>query len=128
MYAYWYLRRCGYVMVACLFMAPGIKGEIDLDGDGSAVLVLVGGEDAPGESPGFGKPENAVTPEKRRNLARRARHFLAERRIREAAPGSSAQGCLWCQRKNAGRVHNCSVAGTPPALTVRVVPKKMREP
>jgi Holliday junction resolvase-like predicted endonuclease len=66
-------------------MASGIKGEIDLDGDGSAVLVLVGGEDAPGESPGFGKPENAVTPEKRRNLARRAPHFLAERRIREAA-------------------------------------------
>src|SRR6202046_3203685 len=28
-YAYWYLRRHGYVLVARNFTSPGIKGEID---------------------------------------------------------------------------------------------------
>ena len=28
-YAYWYLRRQGYVLVARNYTAPGIKGEVD---------------------------------------------------------------------------------------------------
>jgi Holliday junction resolvase-like predicted endonuclease len=28
-YAYWYLRRHGYILVARSFTYPGIKGEID---------------------------------------------------------------------------------------------------
>ena len=31
-YAYWYLRRHGYVLVARNFTSPGIKGEIDMVG------------------------------------------------------------------------------------------------
>jgi hypothetical protein len=29
-YAYWYLRRHGYVLVARNFTSPGLKGEIDM--------------------------------------------------------------------------------------------------
>ena len=31
-YAYWYLRRHGYVFVARNYTVPGLKGEIDLIG------------------------------------------------------------------------------------------------
>jgi len=84
-YAYWYLRRHGYVMVARNFTVAGIKGEIDLVGYDGPVLAFVEVKTRSSESQEFGKPEDAVTPEKRRNLARMARHFLAERRVREAA-------------------------------------------
>lgn len=80
-YAYWYLRRHGYVMVARNFMVPGVKGEIDLIGYDGAVLSFVEVKTRTGEAGAFGGPEDAVTPEKRRHLARMARLFLADRRI-----------------------------------------------
>ena len=85
-YAYWYLRRHGYVFVARNYMAPGIKGEIDLVGYDGPVLAFVEVKTRtvnPADPP-LAKPEEAVTFEKRRNLARMARQFLAERRIPEA--------------------------------------------
>jgi hypothetical protein len=39
-FAYWYLRRHGYVIVGRNFMVPGIKGEIDLIGYDGAVLAF----------------------------------------------------------------------------------------
>ena len=77
-FAYWYLRRKGYVLVARNYQVPGLKGEIDLvgyDGDELAFVEVKtrSGEDA--------TPEDAITPEKRRVLARMARVFLAERRL-----------------------------------------------
>src|SRR5574337_32428 len=84
-YAYWYLRRRGYVMVARNFTAAGIKSEIDLVGYDGPVLAFVEVKTRTGASEDFGKPEDAVTLEKRRNLARMARRFLAEWRIGEAA-------------------------------------------
>ena len=83
-FAYWYLRRQGYVLVARNFTVPGIKGEIDLVGYDGPVLAFVEVKTRSGSSEEFGKPEDAVTPEKRRHLSRMARQFLAERRIREA--------------------------------------------
>jgi putative endonuclease len=83
-FAYWYLRRHGYVLVARNFTVPGIKGEIDLVGYDGPVLAFVEVKTRSGSSEEFGKPEDAVTPEKRRHLSRMARQFLAERRIREA--------------------------------------------
>jgi putative endonuclease len=83
-YAYWYLRRHGYVMIARNFMAPGIKGEIDLIGYDGPVLAFIEVKTRTGKLEDSGKPEEAVTPEKRRHLARMARQFLAERGIREA--------------------------------------------
>lgn len=85
-YAYWYLRRHGYILIARNYMVPGIKGEIDLVGyDGPALaFVEVKTRTIDPANPPLAKPEDAVTFEKRRNLSRMARQFLAERRIPEA--------------------------------------------
>ena len=40
-YAYWYLRRRGYVIVSRNFTVPGMKGEIDLAGYDGKVLAFV---------------------------------------------------------------------------------------
>jgi putative endonuclease len=83
-YAYWYLRRHGYIMIARNFTVPGVKGEIDLVGYDGPVLAFVEVKTRAGASEEFGKPEDAVTPEKRRHVSRMARQFLTERRIAEA--------------------------------------------
>jgi putative endonuclease len=80
-YAYWYLRRQHYVIVARNYTTAGLKGEIDIVGYDGAVLAFVevktrfANEDAPG------RPEEAITREKRKNLTRVARKFLTERRV-----------------------------------------------
>jgi len=83
-FAYWYLRRHGYIFIARNFTAPGIKGEIDLIGYDGPALVFVEVKTRAGDSADFARPEDAVTPDKRRALVRMARQFLLERRIREA--------------------------------------------
>lgn len=83
-FAYWYLRRHGYVIVARNFTAPGVKGEIDLIGYDGAVLAFVEVKTRTGDPQRSGLPEDAVTPGKRRYLSRMARQFLAERRVPEA--------------------------------------------
>src|SRR5580692_2759702 len=40
-YAYWYLRRHGYILVARNFTSPGIKGEIDMVGYDGPTLAFV---------------------------------------------------------------------------------------
>ena len=65
-------------------MVPGLKGEIDLIGYDGPVLAFVEVKTRTGERERAGLPEDAITQEKRRLLARMARQFLAERRIREA--------------------------------------------
>ena len=85
-YAYWYLRRHGYIFIARNYTVPGIKGEIDLVGYDGATLAFVEVKTRTVDpaNPPLARPEDAVTFEKRRNLSRMARQFLAERRIREA--------------------------------------------
>ena len=80
-------------------MVPGMKGEIDLAGYDGKVLAFIevktrtyaatkGSEGAENSivarKLGGGLPEDAMTKEKRRHLARIARMFLAEWRIEEA--------------------------------------------
>lgn len=84
-YAYWYLRRHGYVMVARNFTSRGMKGEIDLVGYDGPTLAFVEVKTRTAADREFGVPEQAVTPEKQRNLSRVARQFLSERRIAETA-------------------------------------------
>ena len=82
-YAYWYLRRHGYVMIARNFTVAGIKGEIDLAGYDGEVLAFVEVKlrsiqsCEASESKLRPLPEDAVGPAKRRDLIRMARHFLA---------------------------------------------------
>src|SRR5229473_1928188 len=40
-FAYWYLRRHGYVIISRNFMVPGVKGEIDLAGYDGKVLSFI---------------------------------------------------------------------------------------
>jgi putative endonuclease len=84
-YAYWYLRRHGYVLVARNYTSPGLKGELDIVGYDGSVLAFVevktravGGRERPA-------PEEAVNADKRRYIARMARQFIRTRRA-ESAP------------------------------------------
>ena len=97
-YAYWFLRRKGYVMIARNFTYRGIKGEIDLVGYDGETLAFVEVKTRTSPRDEFGSPENAVTAEKQRHLSRMARQFVREYRTRsvpfrfdilaiEAAPG-----------------------------------------
>jgi putative endonuclease len=79
-YAYWYLRRKGYMLVAKNYTVAGIKGEIDMVGYDGATLAFIEvktriqqeSDTNAAQQP----PELAVNREKRRNLSRMARHFL----------------------------------------------------
>lgn len=93
-FAYWYLRRHGYVIVARNFMVAGVHGELDLVGYDGKVLAFVevklramGGE-AAGAVSAAGKvrealPEDAITTSKKRAVVRIAKHFLSSWRIRD---------------------------------------------
>ncbi len=91
-YAYWYLRRHGYTLIARNFTTPGIKGEIDMVGYDGSVLAFVEvktrtiPDAAATASPQTIQrtPEDAVNWEKRRNLSRMARQFLRARHIESA--------------------------------------------
>lgn len=83
-YAYWYLRRHGYVMVARNFSVRGMKGEIDLVGYDGETLAFVEVKTRTGAREDFGAPEDAVTFEKKRNLTRMARQFQREYRTGSA--------------------------------------------
>ncbi len=97
-YAYWYLRRHGYVLVAKNYTSSGLKGEIDIVGYDGSVLAFVEvktrtAQAQPQTQTGVTRqmlaaqprPEEAVNWEKRRNLKRMANQFL---RARHVDPGS----------------------------------------
>jgi putative endonuclease len=77
-YAYWFLRRNGYVMVARNYVVRGVKGEIDLVGYDGETLAFVEVKTRTSPRAEFGSPEDAVTTEKQRHLSRMARQFLRE--------------------------------------------------
>jgi putative endonuclease len=86
-YAYWYLRRHGYTLVARNYTFPGFKGEIDMVGYDGSVLAFVEVKTRSRAQPGslLPLPEDAVNWEKRRNLTRMAQQFLQMRRINSAS-------------------------------------------
>jgi putative endonuclease len=88
-YAYWYLRRLGYTLVARNCTFPGFKGEIDMAGFDRPVLAFVEVKTRSVADPAAGgvvlpSPEEAVDVEKRRNLVRMARQFMRIHRIESA--------------------------------------------
>src|SRR5580692_3055963 len=60
-YAYWYLRRNGYVMIARNFTNRGMKGEIDLVGYDGETVAFVEVKTRTAAHSVFGSPEDAVT-------------------------------------------------------------------
>jgi putative endonuclease len=84
-YAYWYLRRQGYVLVARNYTSPGIKGELDMVGYDGAILAFIEVKTRAATQKGQPTPEEAVNADKRRYLTRMARQFA---RTRHEAPGN----------------------------------------
>jgi putative endonuclease len=79
-YAYWHLRRHGYVFIARNYTQPGAKGEIDLIGYDGPTLVFVEVRTRTVREEQKGLPEMSITEEKRRHLVRTARRFVASSR------------------------------------------------
>lgn len=82
-YAYWYLRRRGYVFIARNYEPTREKGELDLVGfDGETLAfvevrtrALIAGRPA--------LPELSISKEKHQVLVRTAHAFLRERHVKE---------------------------------------------
>ena len=64
-FAYWYLRRHGYVFVARNYKVPGMKGEIDLIGYDGEILAFVEVKTRACDDKSAGLPEDAVNAAKR---------------------------------------------------------------
>lgn len=82
-YAYWYLRRHGYVFVAKNYSPRGIKGELDLIGYDGKTLAFVEVRTRTVKDDATALPELSVTLEKQRVVVRTAQRFLAERHVEE---------------------------------------------
>jgi len=82
-YAYWYLRRNGYVFVARNFTPRASKGEIDMVGYDGKTLAFVEVRTRTVREEMSALPELSVTQGKQHLLARTAQHFLTERRVAE---------------------------------------------
>jgi putative endonuclease len=82
-FAYWYLRRLGYVFVARNYVPRGTKGEIDLVGYDGETLAFVEVRTRTTREDQAALPELSVTPEKQELVARTARRFLLERHVKE---------------------------------------------
>jgi putative endonuclease len=80
-YAYWYLRRKGYVFVARNYMPRGAKGEIDLIGYDGKTLAFVEVRTRTVSDVMAALPELSVTTDKQRVVVRTARRFLGERHV-----------------------------------------------
>src|SRR5260370_351854 len=82
-YAYWYLRRQGYIFVARNYAPRGIKGEIDLVGYDGKTLAFVEVRTRTIREDLRALPELSVTREKQYLVVRTAQRFLAERHVGE---------------------------------------------
>src|SRR5262249_36502413 len=83
-FAYWYLRKLGYVFVAKNYTPRGgAKGELDLVGyDGETLAFVEVRTRTVGEQL-TALPELSVTSYKQHVLARTAQRFLAERHVKD---------------------------------------------
>jgi putative endonuclease len=82
-YAYWYLRRLGYIFIARNYMPSRAKGELDLigyDGD-TLAIVEVRTRRATKDQPAL--PELSISEGKHEVLVRTAHYFLRERHIQQ---------------------------------------------
>src|SRR5260370_33588859 len=81
-YAYWYLRRQGYVMIARNFTYRGMKGEIDLVGYDGGTVAFVEVKTRTAAGGGVGTPEEAGQRGEDVHLSRNGRPVLREYRCR----------------------------------------------
>src|ERR1700689_5966490 len=69
-FAYWYLRRHGYIFVARNYKVPGMKGEIDLIGYDGEILAFVEVKTRSCDDKDAGLPEDAANPPKRHEISK----------------------------------------------------------
>jgi len=82
-FAYWYLRKLGYVFVARNYKPRGgAKGEVDLIGYDGETLAFVEVRTRTVGDTLTALPELSVTGEKQHVVARTAQRFLTERHIK----------------------------------------------
>ncbi|HEX8871114.1 MAG TPA: YraN family protein [Candidatus Acidoferrum sp.] len=82
-YAYWYLRRLGYIFIARNYMPSHAKGELDLVGFDGDTLAFVEVRTRLAVKGKAALPELSITREKHEVLVRTAHYFLRERHIKE---------------------------------------------
>jgi putative endonuclease len=80
-YAYWYLRRHGYIFVARNYTPRGIKGELDPVGYDGETLAFVEVRTRTLREALTALPELSIATDKQRVVIRAAQRFLAERHI-----------------------------------------------
>ncbi len=76
-YAYWYLRRLGYIFIARNYMPEHAKGELDLIGFDGDTLAFVEVRTRLAVKGKFGLPELSITQEKHETLIRTAHYFAS---------------------------------------------------
>jgi putative endonuclease len=82
-YAYWYLRKQGYIFVARNYTPRGTKGEIDLVGYDGKTLAFVEVRTRTIREGLPALPELSITREKQHVVVRTAQRFIAERHVGE---------------------------------------------
>ena len=82
-YAYWYLRRLGYIFIAKNYAPALIPGEIDMVGYDGDTLVFVEVRTRAAGDANKAQPELSITREKHRVLVRTAHYFLRERHLND---------------------------------------------
>lgn len=82
-FAYWYLRKQGYVFVARNYVPRGARGEIDLVGYDGETLAFVEVRTRTASEERAALPELSVTADKQEVVARTARRFVMERHVKQ---------------------------------------------
>ena len=82
-YAYWYLRRIGYIFIARNYTPPRSKGEIDLVGYDGETLAFVEVRTRAAVKGKTALPELNITRDKHEVFVRTAKQFLREWHIDE---------------------------------------------
>jgi len=82
-FAYWYLRRLGYVFIARNYVPRGARGEIDLVGYDGDTLAFVEVRTRTAHDDQTALPELSVTAEKQHRVGRTAKRFLLERHVKD---------------------------------------------
>ena len=82
-YAYWYLRRQGYVFIAKNYAPAREKGELDLVGFDGETLAFVEVRTRAVVKGKIALPELSISREKHQVLVRTAQAFLRERHVKK---------------------------------------------
>jgi len=80
-YAYWYLRRLGYIFIARNFTPSRAKGELDLIGYDGDTLAIVEVRTRLADPAKPAQPEMSISTGKHEVLIRTAEYFLRERHV-----------------------------------------------